>query len=297
MKKKIIITIIVIGVIIMSVYAITGNPLNLLFNKDGDEINTGYDISANIVYTKGSLPIPSGDLTASQTIPLPDIYGTGKGFTCTGLAYDAVNDIFLVGDIGKPLPNSGTIASQIVKLESDFETVAGTINLNTSYDVQGITLDSDGSIWYCLPSANKIYHISSIGTSIGNIAVTSPTGIAYSASDDSFWVLNYSNQILHINKSGTILESFNFAYSETLDQCFLDDGHGYLYITAGVNYSGRNNVYRFNVSTHEQDIACTVDSYSIEGIWIGEDKMVIVNDGYYHSAYVPVNQTNIYTLN
>lgn len=294
--KKIIIAIIVIGVIIMSVYAITGTQLNQLFDKDGEPLDTAYDIDENVVFT-GALPIPSGNLTASQSIALPDLYETGKGFTCTGLAYDSANDVFLVGDIGILLPNSGTIASQIVKLSTDFATVEGTINLNSSYDVQGITIDSDGSIWYCSPSENKIKHISSTGTAIGNISISQPTGIAYSVSDNTLWVLTYGNKILHIDKSGNTLESFDFAYEETLDQCFLDEGHGYLYITAGVNYSSKNNVYRFNTETHSQDIACTVDSYSVEGIWIGSDRMVIVNDGYYHSATVAINQANVYMLN
>lgn len=291
MKKKIII----IGAIIMAIFGITGTALYEAYRSNGAAVDEAYDIDGDVVFTK-SLPIPTGDLTASEVVPLPDIYNTGHGFTCTGLAYDSVNDIFLVGDIGKMLPNSGTIASQIVKLSADFETVVGTINLNSSYDVQGITLDADGSIWYCMPSANKIWHISSTGESLGSISVTSPTGIAYSPADDTFWVLNYNNKILHINKSGTTLASYDFAYTEALDQCFLDSGRGLLYITAGTNYSSRNNVYCFNTDTHEQSIACTVDSYSIEGIWIGQNEMVILNDGYYHSAYVPVNQANIYSL-
>jgi len=126
--------------------------------------------------------------------------------------------------------------------------------------------------------------------------LASPTGVAYSATDDSFWVLTYGNKILHVSKAGATLASYDFSYSEALDQCFLDEGHGYLYITAGVNYSGRNNVYLFNTNTHEQSIACTVDSYSVEGIWIGADRMVIVNDGYYHSALDGRNVANIYDL-
>lgn len=92
------------------------------------------------------------------------------------------------------------------------------------------------------------------------------------------------------------METYNSTFGEALDQCFLDEGHGYLYITAGANYTGRNNVYKFDINTHEQSVACTVDSYSVEGIWIGESEMVIVNDGYYHSATVQVNQANIYDL-
>lgn len=286
----------------MSVYNKSGNLLSSIYGLNGSRLSNAYNVVGEIVFSESPfLPVPSGNLNASSIIPLPDLYETGKGFTCTGLAHDATNNTFLVGDIGILLPNSGTIKSQIVRLSADFETVVNTIPLYNVFsgmgDVQGITIDtSDGTIWFCAPSANKIYNTNTSGANLGSISVTSPTGIAYSAADDSFWILNYNNKILHINKAGTVLETYNFAYNEALDQCFLDETRGYLYIMAGVNYSGRNNVYLFNTNTHEQSIACTVDSYSVEGIWIGADKMIIVNDGYYHSAHDPVNQANFYDL-
>ena len=289
----------------MSVYNVNGNTLNAAYDLSGDTLNAAYDLGGKEVFPNfPTLPVPTGDLTATSSVALPDIYNNGHGWTCTGLAYDAATDTFLVGDIGKALPSSPGFASQIVKLSSDFTTVKGTIPLYTTFtsmqDVQGITIDTtDGTIWFCSPSENLVRHIKADGTSIGSFSVSgSPTGIAYSPKDDSLWVLTYanSNNIQRISKTGTVLEQYTFSYSEALDQCFLDPKRGYLYITAGANYSSRNNVYLFNTSTHAQSITCTVDSYSVEGIWIGETEMVIVNDGYYHSATVGVNQANIYDL-
>lgn len=283
------------------IYGLTGGILNTVYNKSGNSLNTAYDISGDVVFP--NLPVPTGNLTASSTVPLPDIYNNGHGWTCTGLAYDAETDTFLVGDIGKALPSSTGFASQIVKVSSDFLTVRGTIDLHTAFpnmqDVQGITLDSDGSIWFCSTSENLVRHISASGSSLGSFSVSgSPTGIAYSPVDDSLWVLTYAstNNIKRMSKTGSTMEQYTFNYSDTLDQCFLDASRGYLYITAGADYTNRNNIYLFNTATHEQSITCTVDSYSVEGLWIGAGKMVIVNDGYYHSAYVPVNQANIYSL-
>ncbi len=283
------------------IYGISGNTLNRSFDKNGNALSTAYDISGDVVF--GGLPIPTGDLTADQSVALPDIYNNGHGWTCTGLAYDETNDVFLVGDIGKAFPSSSGFASQIVMVSPDFLTVEGTIPLYNTFtnmqDIQGITIDSDGSIWFCSTSENLVRHIDSEGNSIGSFSVSgSPTGIAYSSSDDSLWILTYAstNNIIRVSKTGTVKERYTFDYSETLDQCFLDYGSGRLYITAGENYTSRNNVYCFNTSTHEQTVACTVDSYSVEGIWIGADRMIIVNDGYYHSALTPVNQANIYTL-
>lgn len=287
----------------MAIYDAEGNQLNHIYDAEGNALSHAYDAEGNQIFSAdGSLPVPTGNLTASESIPLPDLYETGKGFTCTGLAFDEKDDTFLVGDIGILQPNSGTIRSQIVRLSSGFTTVEETILLYLTFpnmsDIQGVCIDSSNdSIWLCSPSENLIRNISMDGVSKGSISVSRPTGIAYSSSDDTFWILNYNNQIVHISKTGTVLESYDFAYSEALDQCFLDEGHGYLYITAGTNYTGRNNVYKFDINTHEQSIACTVDSYSVEGIAILPDRMIIVNDGYYHSAVDARNVANVYDLN
>lgn len=303
-KKSMLVVIAIVGVMLVSVFGINGNMLNELFDLEGHSLNNAYDVPGDVVFpTASPLPVPSGDLTASSIILLPDIYGNGQGFTCTGLAYDSKNNVFLVGDIGQVLPDSGAPKSQIVKLSADFLTVEGTIPLYNAFPnmglIQGVAVDTrDNTIWFCAQDANKIYHTNAKGDNLGNIFVASPTGIAYSAADDSFWVLTYAsaNNILRVSKTGTVLEQYTFKYNETLDQCFLDEDHGYLYITAGTNYTGRNNVYLFDINTHQQSIACTVDSYSVEGILIESDRMIIVNDGYYHSAYDGRNVANFYDL-
>lgn len=289
----------------MSVYNLSGAVLPAIYNAQGNILQSAYNMGGSQVYPDiPLLPVPTGDLMATSVVVLPDIYGNGHGWTCTGLTYDANTDTFLVGDIGKALPSSSGFASQIVRMSHDFQSVVEQIPLYTSFtsmqDVQGITIDTtDGTIWFCSTSENLIRHINADGTSIGSFPVSrGPTGIAYSPLDDSLWVLTYAslNNIKRMSKTGTTLEQYTFNYSDTLDQCFLDPQRGYLYITAGENYSSRNNIYLFNTSTHAQSITCTVDSYSVEGLWIGQTEMVIVNDGYYHSAYDGRNVANFYDL-
>lgn len=275
------------------VYSLNGTELNSIYKLNGDSVSNGYDIDGEIIFP--SEPFPSGDLNAKQTIALPSPYGDGKGFTCTGLAKDG--DSWLVGDIGKQLPNAGTIHSVIQRLSADFSTILETLPISTTYpsmsDVQGVAVDGD-TIWFVSPLSNKVYHITKQCENLGSISVTNPTGVAYDATSDSLWVLTYANKIINYSKTGTIITSYNFSYSEQLDQCCIYNNK--LYITAGANYSGRNNVYYFDLSTHEQGVACTVDSYSVEGIWIGENEMIIVNDGYYHSAYDGRNIACFYSL-
>lgn len=282
----------------MAVYDIDGQQKFAIFDTDGESVGVGYDVGGNIVFSATTPIVPSGDLNAAETIPLPNIYNDGHGFTCTGLAYDGNNENFLVGDIGMQQPG-GTMHSQIVMMSKDFTSVLGTISLTaiTSNDIQGIAIRrSDNTIWFCVPSDNKIYHITSAGVLLDYISVTRPTGISYDTRDGSLWVLTMDNKILHLSTDGTTISSHNFAYSETLDQCFLDARNGLLYITAGANYQSRNNVYVFDTANNSQRITCTVDSYSVEGIYLDESNMYILNDGYYHSALVPINQVNIYLL-
>ena len=254
-----------------------------------------------MVYYWNIPPIPVGNLNVTETILLPDIHQQGHGFTCTGLAYDPINEVFLVGDIGALQPEEN-VASQIVIMSKDFSTVEGIIPLYTTMPnmsgVQGVTVDmSDGTIWVCDSGHNQIVNVRRDASVIKTISTNRPTGIAYASSDDSFWILSYDNNIRHVSKSGSVLGTYQFAYNEALDQCFLDEYRGLLYITAGTNYQSRNNVYYFNINTQEQSIACTVDSYSVEGIWLGDgNKMVILNDGYYHSAADNRNLVNIYTI-
>ena len=287
----------------MGVYSKSGDALQSVFQLNGSGLARAFDKSGNIVFPS-ALPVPTGNLTASSVVVLPDIHDSGYGWTCTGLAYDVNTDTFLVGDIGKTLPSSPNFASQIVRVSHDFHTVVEEIPLYTSFanmsEIQGITIDTtDGTVWFCSTTENLVRHIKADGTGIGSFSVSgSPTGIAYSPFDDSFWVLTYAstNNIKRMSKSGTILEQYTFNYQDTLDQCFLDPRRGYLYITAGTNYSTRNNIYLFNTATHEQSVTCTVDSYSVEGLWIGQDEMIIVNDGYYHSAFDDRNVANFYDL-
>lgn len=287
----------------MSVFDIYGNMIRKIYNINGNVSKYAYDKNGIEIYNQDkNLPVPKGELYANNIIMLPDLYEEGKGFTCTGLCYTENDDGFLIGDIGSLQPDTSKIKSQIVCLTTDLKNVKFIIPLYDMFsnmeDIQGIAYDCNSStIWFCSPKENLIRGITKEGNNIGSFYVQNPTGIAYSTSDDSFWILTYANKIQHYNKQGDLLKSYDFNYNETLDQCFLDEEKGYLYITAGENYNNRNNIYLFNINTCEQSITCTVDSYSVEGIWLDSNSMIILNDGYYHNAFINSNNACIYNLN
>lgn len=289
----------------MSVYNRDGILLTDVYDISNNALQAAYDVYGNLIYSPSPiepLPVPSGVLVADNEIPLPDLYEAGKGFTCTGLVYDSVNEVYLVGDIGVLQPGGGTIQSQIVKLSYDFSTVVGTIPLYSTFptmrDVQGITIDTtDNSIWFCSPSENKIRHINQNGGEIGYVAITSPTGVSYDKATNTLWTVTYEQKIINVTKNGTINSSYTWSGSDTLDQCFIDSARGFLYFDAGANYSTANYLYLFNTADETVSIACTLsDSYSVEGISLESDRLVIVNDGYYHGAATSVNQANVYSL-
>ncbi len=260
-------------------------------------------VSYRISVSPGTVyrPPAAACISASSVIAMPDLYASGNGFTCTGLAYDASDGTFLVGDIGLLQPDAAVMKSRILRFTADFKTVVERIPLYEFFpsmsDVQGITIDTgDRSIWFCSPGDNSVLHITKDGVCLDSFQIAGPTGISYSQEDNSLWILTYAGEILHTDLHGKVLASHRFAYDETPDQCFFDSSRKLLYITAGSNYTSENHVYLFDITSGIQSIAYTVDSYAVEGIWVDEDRMIILNDGYYHSAAVPVNQANIYTL-
>ncbi len=245
--------------------------------------------------------LPAPVISAASVIAMPDLYASGNGFTCTGLAYDASDDTFLIGDIGLLQPDAAAMKSQILRVTADFKTVVERIPLYEFFpsmtDVQGITIDTgDLSIWFCSPGENMVRHIAKDGVILDSFQIAGPTGISYDQAANSLWILTYAGEILHTDLHGNVLASHRFSYDETLDQCFFDSRHNLLYITAGSNYASENHIYLFDASNNSQSIVYTVDSYAVEGIWKDEDRMIILNDGYYHSAAVPMNQANIYSL-
>lgn len=217
------------------------------------------------------------------------------------MSYEKNEDVFYVGNIGKTLPTSNGFKSTIVKLSKN-----GTVNLGeiklynifpTMLDIQGITIDeNDDTIWFCSTGENKIRHITKAGVEIESIDLDKPTGIVYDNRTNTLWVLTYT-KLLNINKDGKIIDSINISI-EGQDQLFLDESKNIMYFTAGVNYHSDNYVYKIDLSTKKIDLVFKLkDSYCVEGIYIENGIMYILNDGYYHSGKNPINQLNKYDIN
>lgn len=253
-------------------------------------------VANNTVIDVANIPL------IKQIIPLPDIElgETSKGFTGTGLTYDREEDVFWIGNCGKNHPSDEIFYATIVKVSKDSGTILGEIKLYDIFpymsDVQGVTIDeSNNTIWFCSFAENKIRHISKSGHIISSFDINRPIGIAYSRISDTLWVLTKS-ELINIEKDGAIIESLNFDI-DGQDQLFLDEVNNIIYLTAGSSYYSDSYVYKIDLFKKEIDLAFILkESFAVKGIYIEDDKMYILNDGYYHQAKIPVNQINKYDI-
>lgn len=276
------------------------------FNVVSDKVKEWFDYNGLKAYqaTADNQPafIDKIPLLLSE-ITLPDVAlgVAGKGFTCTGLAYDATEGIFYVGNIGKDLPATAGFYSTIVKLSKDGATNLGEINIYETFpameDIQGLTIDtSDDSLWFCSKGEDKIRHITKAGVDISNFGFSNPTGIAYDSRTDTLWILDTTSSLVNVSKTGTVIKTISVAISDQ-DQIYLDEVNNVIYFTAGANYTGINYVYKVDLATETVSVAYNLkDSYAVEGIYIEGDRMYILNDGYYHTGTIAVNQMNIYDI-
>lgn len=247
-------------------------------------------------------------ISSVSTVAMPDVAGgpVGKGFTCTGLNRDASSGEWLVGNVGQDLPtNEKGVHSTIVRLSGDFSSVLGEIDLHDAFpamkDIQGLCVDgTDQTIWFCSFGEGKVRHITRDARSLGEINIDQPTGIAYDSRTDTIWVLTYA-QLIRFSKDGKQLESFDVNVKGQ-DQLWLDEANDVMYFTGGINYTdsifkGDNAVWSVDLKTGAfNEVYVLADSYAVEGLYMSEGKMYVLNDGYYHSAKVPVNQVNVYDI-
>ncbi len=272
-------------------------------NSTGAYTLTDEQLSSRFTYE-----IYGSEYEQKSKIVLPDVEKgeTGKGFTCTGLTYDETDKCFYVGNYGKMLPSDSTIYNTIVKLSADGNTVLGEIKLYDTIptmtgDIQGLTVDySDNTIWVVAYAEGKIYHINKSGTLLGTVNHTGANGIAYDNRTDTLWVLAITNNggnIKNITKSGETNKTITFTGISAVDQMYLDTQSNTIYFSAGANYNSNNYIYKANLNTDEISLYKTLeDSYAIEGIWIKDNLLYVMNDGYYHSAKYRYNYMMIYSL-
>lgn len=238
-------------------------------------------------------------LYADEIIKLPDKYENDIGFTCTGLYFNKKENIFLIGNAGKYKPDEKNFKATVEIVASDFSKIKKSIpcylNFKNMRDIQGVANDIDGTIWICSYGENKIVHINEDGDKIESFYIKEPSGIAVDSRDNTLWIL--TNKFLYNCAYDGAIKKEIKVQIKGQDQLFLDENNNVIYFSAGADYFGDSYIYRVNLKTCEiKPLYVLKDSYAIEGISIIDDKLYVLNDGYYHDAKIPVNQVNIYNL-
>ena len=222
------------------------------------------------------------------------------GFTCTGLCYDLSTNNFYIGNAGKLCLEEDDFAASIEQVSHDFTGIVSSIECYKNFpdmkDIQGLTLDVDGNIFFCSYGGNLVRSVDVNGNEVGKFYIENPSGIAYEKRTDSLWVLT-DKELVNCSKTGQKIYGTYKISEKGQDQLFIDENNNLIYFTCGTDYQSEGYVYTFDMVTRCVQMKYVLkDSYAIEGISIVGNKMYILNDGYYHKAKVTKNQVNIYDI-
>lgn len=219
--------------------------------------------------------------------------------TPTGVTYDEVAGTFWLCDYG----NEDKQCS-IYELSKDFRLTGREIELTSILDVdwnlQGITYDSqEDSFWIAV--GNKVVEVDKEGNELSEIVLAQfgkfkSNGIAYDKESNSLWILCDRKLLINCSKNGIVQRSIECNISDQ-DHLFWVDA-SCLYISAGADYNGDDNfIMEFELDTKKIKVLYRLeDSFAIEGIFVLDGKLYVINDGNYHDAKIKNNYVSCYDL-
>lgn len=240
-------------------------------------------------------------LSLLSATTVPDVAGSeaGKGFTCTGLARDPIDGTWWVGNDGRP----GTVDASVVHLSADFSTVLANVTLNslsigpTNFGIQGVVYDeTDDTIFFVakdrVGSGSVIVHIEKDGSLIETFSgslLWNGLGII----DNELLVLKISpDELIRRNKTTGAATGVVWNVPPG-DQIFVDAAGRIMYTR---DAGGLLVVYEFDVNgVLRLTKSITLEGAgSIEGAYIHDGTLYIMNDAYFHGTGTLLNQVLTY---
>jgi hypothetical protein len=229
-----------------------------------------------------------------ETATLPDAsQGTaaGKGFTITGLTYDASENCFWAINFGDDIePVSGTLYPSVVKLSLTFELISEidlTPIVDSAESAQGIAVDtSNNSLWIALaPATDDVININKQGSLLSTVSLADSSGLAYDPTDDTLWTIDDGSANLnHYSKTGTLLDSYSVPFSGA-DHLTYDAATDSIWCSNGGNGSiGNVSVFHKDTEQFDDRIPLSADTLAVEGLAIVGNKLFVGNDGYFHNS-------------
>lgn len=278
MQEKNIITIIIILLDVSSI---------LISNKT-DDIKNKYDASQ---FANDSIILESSDKIVIEKDGV---------LTCTGMTYDSVHDVFYIGNYGKETSEDTIQNASIIVCDKNFNIINEIMLPDNIENIQGVTYsEKTDSIYYT--DTFKIYQIDLEGKQLKVIDLKqygkyNPNSLLYDDRDDTLWVLCAYEYLLHIDVDGMIIDRIECSYKDQDQICFDDDRN--ILFMVGADYNGNKNyVGLIDIDKREIKILYNIlDSYAVEGIYMNDGKMFIVNDGIFHDATIKNNYVSEYVI-
>lgn len=228
-----------------------------------------------------------------------------NGFTCTGLCYDATEEILWIGNYGKLLSNDKEMHPSIIGISAHSGMFLKEIELSNIIDsespsIQGVAYEEDDdTLWFT--DSLSVYHIKKDGSlieklNLGRYAKYIPNGLAYDKDRGTLWVLFYNSYLVEYDKSAKVVKSYHINFKDQ-DQLTVENEQ-YLLASVGADYNGQNNyILRIDKDTgHVECVIRAVDSFAIEGLCIANNRLYVANDGLFHAAAVDTNRLLIYGI-
>ena len=223
-----------------------------------------------------------------------------ENFTATGLTYDSLTNTYWIADHGTNLLDP----VRLIQIDCDMDTILSIIQIgnyvySSDVNVQGLAYDctNDSFLVACGPCVTRVNRDGEILEEFSNQIFKDykANGVCIDPSDNSVWILCYSNYLLHFDYKMNLIEKYNMSFPDQ-DMIFADKDN--IYITAGADYKGEDN-YLLIFSKKLYKILSSYrlfESYAVEGLCMQDKYLYVINDGLYHDAKIPKTYVTKYLL-
>lgn len=254
-------------------------------------------------------------LTVASQQQVPDATGSaaGKGFTCTGLARDPVNNTWWVGNFGTKTATDGSSPfTSLCQVSLDGTTLISQFAIAPNSGVQGVAFVTPlDCLAYCGALTGLVYFVDRLGNQArAPLAVpyNAPNALTWDDALQGLWVSDGGGGAsCCISLGGVILRTFDWTgQGAPIDHFHVDAARGaagYLWASAGANGASGVLIALDKAKDRIVNQWRLDTAQAVEGLHVSGTTVTTANDGYYHSTGSPltvppynVNNLQTYTL-
>lgn len=229
------------------------------------------------------------DLPSEEVVAGPTSIEVPGGYANTGLAWDPVDQIFLIGNF---------LTGSIHKVSLAGEDLGEILTPVGQKNIQGIAYDtSDDSLWVAKHFGKAIFHLQKDGTEIREERIMNlgfkPNGVAYDPAADSIWIVEaYTNRIHEYSaETQSWIKTIEVEGFKNLDGLSLHENQ--LWVTYDFYPKGIAVVDPTDGFVLR---SFSVDAQSPEGLVIFENSFYLNDDSGYHRQEAAGNRLHRYNF-